>query len=63
MNLIIDYRKAIHPQCGKEIKIHKDIIITPFYTAQFCDELVKMAKFYTKNSLVILLMGKIIPMR
>ena len=49
MNLIIDYRKAIHPQCGKEIKIHKDIIITPFYTAQFCDELVKMAKFYTKK--------------
>jgi len=49
MNLIVDYRKAIHPQCGKEIKTHKDIIITPFYTAQFCDELVKMAKFYTKK--------------
>jgi len=49
MNLIVDYRKAIHPQCGKEIKVHKDIILTPFYTAKFCDELVKLAEFYTEN--------------
>ena len=49
MNLIVDYRKAIHPQCGKKLKIHKDIIITPFYTPEFCDELVEMAKFYTKK--------------
>ena len=49
MNLIVDYRKAIHPQCGKEVTDYKDIIITPFYTAEFCDELVEMSEFYSKK--------------
>ena len=49
MNLIVDYRKAIHPECGKKIEVHKDIIITPFYTPEFCDELVEMSKFYNKK--------------
>ena len=49
MNLIVDYRKAIHPQCGKEVKEYKDIIMTPFYTTEFCDELVEMAKFYSEK--------------
>jgi len=49
MNLIVDYRKAIHPECGKKIEVHKDIIITPFYTPKFCDELVGMSKFYNKK--------------
>jgi hypothetical protein len=44
--IIVDYKKGIHPNCGKEYKIVKDIIITPFYTEKFCDEIVKMAKFY-----------------
>ena len=48
-NLIVDYRKAIHPQCGKEVEIHKDIIMTPFYTEEFCDELVEMSEFYSKK--------------
>ena len=42
----IDYKKAIHPDCGKKVKIHKDIIMTPFYTEKFCDELVDTCKFY-----------------
>ena len=49
MNLIADYRKAVHPECGKKVKIYKDIIITPFYTTKFCDELVEMAKFYREK--------------
>ena len=49
MSLINDYREAIHPECGKEVEIHKDIIITPFYTAKFCDELVEMATFYREK--------------
>ena len=46
---LFNYKEAIHPACGKEVKIHKDIIITPFYTEKFCDELVKVAKFYDKK--------------
>ena len=49
MSMIVDYRKAIHPQCGKEVKVYKDIIITPFYTTEFCDELVEMSEFYSKK--------------
>ena len=49
MNLIVDYRKAIHPQCGKEVEKYKDIIMTPFYTEEFCDELVEMSEFYSKK--------------
>ena len=48
-NLIVDYRKAIHPQCGKEVEIHKDIIMTPFYTSKFCDELIEMSEFYSEK--------------
>jgi len=44
-----NYKKAIHPDCGKEVKIHQDIIITPFYTEEFCDHLVEVAKFYDKK--------------
>jgi len=47
--LSIDYNNAIHPKCGKEVQTYKDIIVTPFYTEKFCDELVEMAKFYDKK--------------
>jgi len=42
----IDYKKTIHPDCGKKVKIHQDIVMTPFYTEKFCDELVDICKFY-----------------
>ncbi len=38
--------KAIHPECGKKVEIYKDIIITPFYTEEFCDYLVDTAKYF-----------------
>ena len=44
--MIIDYKKGIHPDCGKKIEIHNDIIVTPFYTEEFCDEIVKIANYY-----------------
>jgi len=46
---LFNYKAAIHPACGKEVKIHQDIMITPFYTEKFCDQLVKTAKFYDKK--------------
>ena len=49
MNLTVDYTKAIHPECGKEVQTYKDIVITPFYTEEFCDELVEMSEFYKKK--------------
>ena len=49
MNLTVDYTKAIHPKCGKEVQTYKDIVITPFYTEEFCDELVEMSEFYKKK--------------
>tara|TARA_R100000935_G_scaffold43555_1_gene66019 strand:- start:388 stop:1014 length:627 start_codon:yes stop_codon:yes gene_type:complete len=47
--MIIDYKKIIHKDCGKKIDIIKDIIITPFYTEDFCDELVNISKFYSEK--------------
>lgn len=44
--MIKDYMKSIHPECGKKVEIYKDIIITPFYTEDFCDYLVDIAKYY-----------------
>ena len=43
---LTNYKKAIHPDCGKKVEIYKDIVVTPFYTEKFCDKLVKIAKFY-----------------
>ena len=54
----LNYKTAIHPDCGKEVKIHKDIIITPFYTEGFCDQLVKLAKFYDDKFSPYIVYGK-----
>jgi len=61
MNLIVDYRKAIHPQCGKEVEEYNDIIMTPFYTTEFCDELVEMAKFYSEKFTADIFYGDAVP--
>jgi len=44
--MILDYKKGIHPDCGKKVKVQNDIIMTPFYTEKFCDEMVEMANYY-----------------
>jgi hypothetical protein len=49
MNLTINYENAIHPECGKTFEVINDIIITPFYTEEFCNDLVKMCDYYTNK--------------
>jgi hypothetical protein len=41
---ILDYKSGIHPDCGKFYFLHKDIIITPFYTEEYCQRLVNFCK-------------------
>jgi hypothetical protein len=41
---MIDYKKGIHPQSGVTYTVEKDIIITPFWTEDFCKELVDLAE-------------------
>lgn len=43
---MLDYKNGIHKECGKKFETYKDIIITPFYTEEFCQELVKICEFY-----------------
>ena len=47
--MIIDYTKGIHPESGKKYTIHNDIIVTPFWTEDFCEELCDVAKFYNNK--------------
>ena len=42
----INYSDAIDERCGIEYEVYKDIIITPFYKKEFCQELVSIAEFY-----------------
>jgi hypothetical protein len=43
---MIDYWKGVHPDSGKVWTIDKDIVIGPFWTEDFCNELLDIAKFY-----------------
>jgi hypothetical protein len=47
--ILFDYKNAIHPDSGKTYEVHKDIIITPFWTEEFCKQLVEISKFYSTN--------------
>jgi hypothetical protein len=51
--IIFDYDDAVHKDSGKLISLHEDIIITPFWTEEFCKELILVAEKYktsfTKN--------------
>ena len=40
----MNLNQAAHPDCGKKFKFVKDILITPFYTEKFCDELVNVCE-------------------
>jgi hypothetical protein len=44
--MIIDFNKAVHPQCGKEFYVHNDIIVTPFWTEEFCQTIIDLADMY-----------------
>jgi hypothetical protein len=43
---MIDYKSGIHPTTGRLIPIKDDIYLTPFFTADFCKELVSICEFY-----------------
>ena len=43
---MLDYWKGVHPDSGKVWSNNKDIIIAPFWTEDFCNKLVDIAKFY-----------------
>jgi hypothetical protein len=43
---IFDYIDGIHADSGKTFRVEKDIIITPFFTKEYCDEIVTFCKNY-----------------
>jgi hypothetical protein len=47
--ILFDYKNAIHPDSGKTYEVYKDIIITPFWTEEFCKQLVEISEFYSTN--------------
>lgn len=51
MNLF-DYEQGIHPNSGKVITFDNDILITPFYTQQYCNTLVQFCKDYAHKFII-----------
>jgi hypothetical protein len=47
--MIIDYNKAIHKDCGKEFYVHNDIIVTPFWTEEFCQDIIALSDTYADD--------------
>lgn len=47
--MIIDFNKAVHPLCGKEFYVHNDIIVTPFWTEEFCENIIALADLHSEN--------------
>jgi hypothetical protein len=41
---IFDYKLGIHPQCGEIISADNDIILTEFYTEEYCKVIVDFCK-------------------
>lgn len=37
---IFDYDNGVHESCGKEVKVVDDIIVTPFFTKEYCEVIV-----------------------
>lgn len=44
--IVFDYNKAIHPDSGKKYEVINDIIITPFWTEEFCKVMVDASELY-----------------
>jgi hypothetical protein len=41
---MLNYNQGIHPQSGETYTVDKDIIVTPFWTEEFCQQLVDYAR-------------------
>ena len=44
---IFDYQQGIHPDTGKILSFDQDILITPFYTEDYCQTIVNFCKQYS----------------
>lgn len=44
--MIIDYKKGIHVESGKNYTVEKDIITVPFWSEDLCRQFVELAQFY-----------------
>jgi len=45
----MDYNLGIHFKSGKTYSVNHDIIITPFWTEEYCDFLIEISEKYTNN--------------
>lgn len=46
--ILLDYNKGIHNKSGQEYEVYDDIIVTPFWTEEFCKDLIQVADFYSE---------------
>ncbi len=46
--ILLDYNKGIHYKSGKQYDVIDDIIVTPFWTEEFCTNLIQIADFYSE---------------
>jgi len=47
--VVLDFNTSLDPNCGKDYKVENDIIITPFWTQEFCNNLISVAEEYKNN--------------
>ena len=56
--MIKNYMQGIHPECGIKFEVINDIIVTPFYTEEFCDYLVATSKYFDSRFINYIRYGK-----
>ena len=44
--VVLDFNKSIDPKCGIDYKVINDIIVTPFWTPEFCKSVITVAEHY-----------------
>lgn len=49
---IFDYQQGIHPDSGNVISFDNDIIVTPFYTKEYCETIVDFCKNYSGKFII-----------
>ena len=47
--ITLDFNKGVHPDCGKKFYVHNDIIVTPFWTEEFCKSIIELANQQADN--------------
>ena len=49
--MFIDLAQGLHPDAGQHHEVHKDIIVTPLFTEEFCRDLVRTAEHWEHRML------------